>query len=127
MMLDSILKMIDSPNANDRHMGLTILFNQWDDFSKEELNKVTIAFFEKLNKKSPDEYDGRRYYHMENNRTMRQIGEDIEFVVEHVCDDPKKLGQIFMFNVDGIIRDVKIKKINNERQTQGNRTGTITN
>jgi len=126
-MVDDIIKMINSPNANDRHMGLNILFNQWDDFNNEELNKVCIAYFEKLNTKSPDEYDGRRYYHMENNRTIRQIGEDIEFVAEHICDDPKKLGKIFMFNVEGIIRDVKIKKLNNERQTEGNSTGTIAN
>lgn len=124
-MVDNIVEMIHSPNANDRHMGLTILFNQWDDFNEEELNKVRIAYLSKLNTSKRD--PTQQYHHFEDTRSIRQTAEDIEFVAEHVCDDPKKLGHIFMFNVDGIIRDVKIKKLNNERQTEGNITGTIAN
>ncbi len=123
-MVDNIIEMIHSSDARDRRTGLTILFNQWDEFNEEELNKIRIAYLSKL---TPQPRHDGKFQHFEDTRSIRQTAEDIEFVAEHVCDDPKKLGHIFMFNVDGIIRDVKIKKLNNERQTEGNITGAIAN
>lgn len=114
-MVDEILKMINSSDASDRRTGLTILFNQWDDFNDDELNKVRVAYFSKLTTKSDRDV---AFQHFEDTRSIRQTAEDIEFIVEHVCDDKGKLEHIFLFNIEGIIRDVKIKKLNNnERQT----------
>lgn len=124
-MVDTVVEMLSSPDARDRRTGLTILFNQWDEFTNDDKNKIRIIYFQKLTTSKHDR--DTTFQHFEDTRSIRQTAEDIEFIAEHVCDDKEKLELIFLFNVEGIIRDVKIKKLNNERQAQGNNTGTIAN
>ena len=123
---DSLVEMISSPNDEDRRMGLTILFNQWDEISGITKNDIKMTYFKRLTEEK-EVNDSNKYKFYDDNRVLRQMSEDLGFIVEHVCQDDYKLSNIFIFDVKGAIRDAKIKKINNERQAQGNRTGTITN
>jgi hypothetical protein len=109
---DSLVEMISSPNDEDRRMGLTILFNQWDEISGITKNDIKMAYFKRLT----EEKEGISI-HFNDNRALRQMSEDLGFIVEHVCQDDYKLSSIFIFDVKGAIRDAKIRKLNNERKT----------
>jgi hypothetical protein len=127
---DSLVEMISSPNDEDRRMGLTILFNQWDEISGITKNDIKMAYFKRLTETNISLVGNNKYKHykhFDDNRTLRQMSDDLGFVVEHVCQDDYKLSKIFIFDVSGAIRDAKIRKLNNERQTKGDNTGTITN
>jgi hypothetical protein len=117
---DSLVEMISSPNDEDRRMGLTILFNQWDEISGITKNDIKMAYFKRLTESNislvgNNKY--RNYKHFDDNRALRQMSEDLGFIVEHVCQDDYKLSNIFIFDVRGAIRDAKIRKLNNERKT----------
>ena len=123
---DNLIEMISSPNDGDRRMGLTILFNQWDEISSITKNNIKMTYFKRLTEEK-EINDSNKYKFFDDNRVLRQMSEDLGFIVEHVCQDDYKLSNIFIFDVSGAIRDAKIKKLQNERQTKGNNTGTITN
>jgi len=117
---NSLVEMISSPNDEDRRMGLTILFNQWDEISGITKNDIKMVYFKRLTETKVslagnNKY--KRYNHFDNNRALRQMSEDLGFIVEHVCQDDYKLSNIFIFDVSGAIRDAKIRKLNNERKT----------
>jgi len=117
---NSLIEMISSPNDEDRRMGLTILFNQWDEISSITKNDIKMVYFKRLTEAKVslagnNKY--KRYNHFDNNRALRQMSEDLGFIVEHVCQDDYKLSNIFIFDVSGAIRDAKIRKLNNERKT----------
>ena len=115
---NSLVEMISSPNDEDRRMGLTILFNQWDEISGITKNDIKIAYFKRLTEAKVSLVGNNKYYnHFKDNRVLRQMSEDLGFVVEHVCQDDYKLSNIFIFDVSGAIRDAKIRKLNNERKT----------
>jgi len=116
---NSLVEMISSPNNEDRRMGLTILFNQWDEINSLTKNEIKTTYFKRLTeeKVSVVNEKQKRYYHFDDNRALRQMSDDLGFIVEHVCQDDYKLSDIFIFDVSGAIRDAKIKKLNNERQT----------
>jgi hypothetical protein len=125
---DNLIEMISSPNDGDRRMGLTILFNQWDEISSITKNNIKMTYFKRLTEEK-EINDSNKYKFFDDQREscFRQMSEDLGFIVEHVCQDDYKLSNIFIFDVSGAIRDAKIKKLQNERQTKGNNTGTITN
>lgn len=127
---NSLVEMISSPDDGDRRMGLTILFNQWDEISGITKDDIRMAYYKRLTthqELGDVNGDGSYYKHFEDNRALRQISSDLGFVVDNVCQDDYKLSYIFVLDVKGAIRDNIIKKLNNERQAQGNNTGTITN
>jgi hypothetical protein len=113
---DSLVEMISSPNDEDRRMGLTILFNQWDEISGITKNDIKMAYFKRLTEEK-EANDSNKYKFFDDNRALRQMSDDLGFIVEHVCQDDYKLSNIFIFDVSGAIRDAKIRKLNNERKT----------
>jgi hypothetical protein len=113
---DSLVEMISSPNDEDRRMGLTILFNQWDEISGITKNDIKMTYFKRLTEEK-EANDSNKYKFFDDNRALRQMSEDLGFIVEHVCQDDYKLSDIFIFDVKGAIRDAKIRKLNNERKT----------
>jgi hypothetical protein len=116
---DNLVEMISSPNDGDRRMGLTILFNQWDEISSITKNDIKMVYFKRLTEEK-ETNDANKYKFFDDNRVLRQMSEDLGFIVEHVCQDDYKLSNIFIFDVSGAIRDAKIKKLQNERQTKRN-------
>jgi hypothetical protein len=117
---NSLVEMISSFNDEDRRMGLTILFNQWDEISSITKNDIKMVYFKRLTEAKVSLTGNNKYKHynhFENNRALRQMSEDLGFIVEHVCQDDYKLSNIFIFDISGAIRDAKIRKLNNERKT----------
>jgi hypothetical protein len=113
---NNLVEMISSPNDEDRRMGLTILFNQWDEISGITKNDIKMAYFKRLTEEK-EANDSNKYKFFDDNRALRQMSDDLGFIVEHVCQDDYKLSNIFIFDVSGAIRDAKIRKLNNERKT----------
>ena len=102
--LERLEQMIVSSDNEGRRLGLTIIFESWDDMTDELHNHLRIMYFTNMILSKGKKIRKSLIYG--SGRSIDETIEDIQFVIKHVCQDRKILDEFFMFSLDSISKDI---------------------